>query len=191
MYYFKKLSLCYLIVGVIFLTGCSKDPGTPPELLVDGTAIVVGETTPSSLSKSGFTTINLLDYLMFELPEKSWTSSFNLYKDDVSYASLCLVNDSKEEKMVGQCTIEEVKFSHLEDDRKDLDISINGFNPIGKTQEELKELYPELILDDDVDDDTQTHRINNGDYYIYFQYDKGVMTEIEVKHSFSKSYKEK
>ncbi len=30
MYYFKKLSLCYLIVGVIFLTGCSKDPGTPP-----------------------------------------------------------------------------------------------------------------------------------------------------------------
>ena len=102
MYYFKKLSLCYLIVGVIFLTGCSKDPGTPPELLVDGTAIVVGETTPSSLNESGFTTINLLDYLMYELPEKSWTSSFNLYKDDVSYASLCLVNDSKEEKMVGQ-----------------------------------------------------------------------------------------
>lgn len=52
MYYFKKLSLCYLIVGVIFLTGCSKDPGTPPELLVDGTAIVVGETTPSSLNKA-------------------------------------------------------------------------------------------------------------------------------------------
>lgn len=190
MYYFKKLLLYCLIAGVIFLTGCSKDPGTPPELLIDGTAIVVGETTPGSLSSSGFTTINLLDYLMFKLPEKSWTSSFTLYKDDVPYASLCLTNDSKEEKMVGQCTIEEVKFTQLEDDRKDLDISINGYNPIGKTQEELKELYPELILDDD-DDDTQIHRINNGDYYIYFQYDKGVMTEIEVKHSFSKSYKSK
>lgn len=81
MYYFKKLSLCYLIVGVIFLTGCSKDPGTPPELLVDGTAIVVGETTPSSLNKSGFTTINLLDYLMFELPEKSCATSAVLSSD--------------------------------------------------------------------------------------------------------------
>ena len=37
-------------------------------------------------------------------------------------------------------------FYALDDANQDLNISINGVNPIGKTQEELKELFPDLEM---------------------------------------------
>ena len=54
-------------------------------------------------------------------------------------------------------------FYALDDENKDLNISINGINPIGKTQEELKELYPDLELDDD-DGDYLFHNLRDGEY---------------------------
>ncbi|MCI8661790.1 MAG: hypothetical protein HFG69_00745 [Hungatella sp.] len=189
MKFFKQLFLYGLVGSFLFLAGCSKDPGTPPEVLIDGVSVVVGESTPSSLKEDGFST-NDLGKMIYELPDRSWTSSIFLDKDDVTYAMLTLVNDSKEKQLVAFCIIEELGFYALDDANKDLNITINGVNPIGKTEDELKELYPELELDDD-EGDYRFHYLRNGDYSICFQYSKGVMTDIDVAHSFSKSYQSK
>ena len=97
MKFFKQLFLYGLVGSFLFLAGCSKDPGTPPEVLIDGVSVVVGESTPSSLKEDGFST-NDLGKMIFELPDRSWTSSIFLDKDDVTYAMLTLVNDSKEKQ---------------------------------------------------------------------------------------------
>ncbi|MCI8831627.1 MAG: hypothetical protein K2P02_09560 [Lachnospiraceae bacterium] len=187
---FRQLRGLGVLCCCLFLAGCGpKDPGTPPEVLLDGVSVVVGESTPGSLKEQGFE-VNDLGAMIFELPDRSWTSSLFLEKDGVNYASMSLVNSSKEKKFVDQCVIEELGFYALDDKNKDLNISINGINPIGKTQEELKELYPDLELDDD-DGDYLFHNLRDGEYTIQFQYGKGVLTDIDVMHSFSKSYQTK
>ncbi|WP_251493017.1 hypothetical protein [Otoolea muris] len=186
---FRQLFLSGCLGALIFLSGCAKDPGTPPEVLIDGVSVVVGESTPGSLKEDGFTTDNV-QKMIVELPDKSWTSSIFLQKDGISYASLSLVNESSEKKLVGLCVIEELGFYALDDTHKDLNITINGINPIGKTEEELTELYPDLELDDD-EGDYRFHYLRDGEYSVCFQYSKGVLTDIDVKHSFSKSYQSK
>lgn len=189
----KKLK-CLLVVGVMVaaavLGGCGKkDPGTPPEVLLDGTKVVVGETTPADLESEGWG-LNDLGKMIFELPKKSWTSSLFLEKDEESYVMLVLVNDTKENKPVKNCVIEELKFYSLDDSKKDLNITINGVNPIGKSEEELKELYPDLEMDDDTDG-YLFHYLNSGEYTVMFEYYQGVLTDIEVRHKFEKSYETK
>lgn len=186
----KKILIICTILTAIMLGGCSGgDPGTPPEVLLDGVSVVVGETKPYDLKEQGFSTDDL-GKLIYELPERSWTSSIFLKKDNVTYAMVTLVNESKEEKYVSECVIEEIGFYALEDVNKDLNISINGINPIGMTQEELKEAFPELEMDDD-ESDYLFHYLRDGDYSICFEYIKGELTDIDVKHSFPKSYQSK
>ncbi len=177
------------VMAAVLLGGCKKDPGTPPEVLLDGTSVVVGAMTPADLEAEGWK-LNDLGKMIFELPNRSWTSSIFLEKDGESYAMLVLVNDSKESKPAKKCMIEELKFYGLEDSNKDLNISINGVNPIGKTQEELKELYPDLELDDS-EADNLFHYLKSGDYSVRFDYSMGVLTDIEVTHKFEKSYQTK
>lgn len=186
----KLLLICTLLATVV-LGGCGKkDPGTPPDVLIDGTAVVVGEMKPADLEDKGFET-DASEKFISSLPERSWTSSIYLRKDGVSYARLTLVNESKDDKRVSQCMIEELCFYSLDKkDSNELNISINGVNPIGMTQDELKNAYPDLELDD-ADSDYLFHYLRNGDYTVRFEYANGVLKEIEIKHSFPKSYQEK
>ena len=62
---FRQLFMGSLIGGLVLLAGCSKDPGTPPEVLLDGVSVVVGESTPGSLKEEGFET-NDLGKMIFE-----------------------------------------------------------------------------------------------------------------------------
>lgn len=188
MKHYKKLLTVCIMLAAFTLGGCgSKDPGTPPEILLDGTPVVVGVTTPGDLKDAGFVTDDLGSFL-YKLPDRSWTSSIYLKKDSVSYAGLTLVNESREDKYVNSCVIEELHFYALEDKTKeDLNISINGVNPIGMSQEELKETFPDLELDDDTGD-YRFHYLRNGDYSISFYYKVGVLDDIRVCHTFPKSY---
>jgi len=184
----KILMVCaMLIIGI--LGGCAeKDPGTPPEVLLDGTPVVVGETRPYDLKEQGFTTDDLGKFIT-KLPDRSWVSSIFLKKDDTSYVSMTLVNDTKEEQMLSLCTIEEVSFYSLDSgNRGEMNISINGVNPLGMTEEELKNAYADLEMDDDDTGMVRFHYLRNGDYTVCFEYLNGVLSEIQVKHSFSKSY---
>lgn len=186
----KHLLVIGALMAAVSLGGCGKkDPGTPPEVLLDGTKVVVGEMTPADLESDNWK-LNDLGKMIFELPDKSWTSSLFLEKDGESYVMLVLVNDSKESKPTKNCTIEELKFYSLDDSKKDLNISINGVNPIGKTQEELKELYPDLEMDDDTEG-YLFHYLKSGEYSVMFEYYEDVLTDIEVKHKFDKSYETK
>lgn len=183
-----------LVAGVLLaafgLGGCGrKEPGTPPEVLLDETRVVVGEMTPADLESDNWK-LNDLGKMILELPERSWTSSLFLEKDGETYAMLVLVNDSKDSKPVKNCMIEEIKFYSLDDSKKDLNISINGVNPIGKTQEELKELFPDLEMDDDVEG-YLFHYLRSGEYSVMFEYYENVLTDIEVTHKFDKSYQTK
>ncbi|GAA6294143.1 hypothetical protein F220043C3_25770 [Enterocloster asparagiformis] len=183
-----------LVVGALLaaaaLAGCgSKDPGTPPEVLLDGTQVVVGQTRPSDLEAEKWE-LDDLGKMIFELPDRSWTSSIFLGKEGTNYAMLVLVNDSKEAKPAKDCVIEELGFYALDDANQDLNISINGVNPIGKTQEELKELFPDLEMDED-DGDYLFHYLKSGDYTVRFEYSKGVLSDVDVMHKFDKSYQTK
>ncbi len=178
-----------LIMAVALGACAAKDPGTPPEVLLDGVPVVVGETRPMDLSDQGFET-NDLGAFLTKLPDKSWTSSIFLKKGDDSYASITLVNDTREEQAVFSCVIEELGFYALDDTNAGLNISINGVNPIGMTEAELQEAYPELEMDDDTGD-YRFHYLRDGDYSIRFEYSMGVLTDIDVMHSFSKSYESK
>ncbi len=188
---FRKsaIGICMLAAAAVMGACAAKDPGTPPEVLLDGVPVVVGETRPMELSDQGFET-NDLGAFITKLPDKSWTSSIFLEKDDISYASITLVNDTREEQAVFSCVIEELGFYALDDTNAGLNISINGVNPIGMTEEELKAAYPELELDDDTGD-YRFHYLKNGDYSVRFEYGLGVLTDIDVMHSFSKSYQSK
>lgn len=189
----KKMKYLFVIGALMIATvlgGCGKkDPGIPPEVLLGETKVVVGEMTPADLESENWK-LNDLGKMIFELPEKSWTSSLYLKNDEKTYAGLVLVNDSKESRSVKDCVIEEIKFYALEDTNKDLNISINGVNPIGKTQEELKEIFPELEMDDDTEG-YLFHYLKSGEYSVMFEYYEGVLTVIEVIHKFDKSYQTK
>lgn len=189
----RKMKYLFIISALVVaagLGGCGKnEPSTPPEVLLDGTKVVVGEMTPADLESENWE-LNDLGKMIFELPEKSWTSSLFLEKDGESYAMLVLVNDSKASKPVKNCMIEELKFYSLEDSKKDLNISINGVNPIGKSQEELKELFPDLEMDDDTEGHL-FHYLRSGKYSVMFEYYEDVLTDIEVTHKFDKSYQTK
>ena len=186
----KYLPVVCMVMAAVLLGGCGKkDPGTPPEVLLDGTSVVVGAMTPADLESEGWK-MNDLGKMIFELPDRSWTSSIFLEKDGTTYVSMVLVNDSKESKPAKNCMIEELGFYSLDDSKKDLNISINGVNPIGKTQEELKEVFPDLELDED-DGDFLFHYLRSGDYTIQFIYSQGVLSDINVSHKFDKSYQTK
>ncbi len=185
----KKILCISTFLAAVLLTGCGSEPGTPPEVLLDGTSVVVGESTPASLSDAGFETDDL-GAMIYELPERSWVSSIFLKKDGKTYTSLSLVNDTKESKFLGSCVIEELSVYALDDTNADLNISINGVNPIGMTQEELKAAYPDLEMDDN-EGDYLFHYLKDGDYSVRFQYSLGVLTDIVVAHDFDKSYETK
>lgn len=186
----KHLLVIGALMAAVSFGGCGKkDPGTPPEVLLDGTKVVVGEMTPADLESDNWK-LNDLGKMIFELPDKSWTSSLFLEKDGESYVMLVLVNDSKESKPTKNCTIEELKFYSLDDSKKDLNISINGVNPIGKSQEELKEAFPDLEMDDDTEG-YLFHYLRSGEYSVMFEYYEDVLTDIEVTHKFDKSYETK
>lgn len=183
-----------LVIGALMaaavLGGCGKkDTGTPPEVILDGTSVVVGVTTPADLESGGWK-LSDIGKLILELPDKSWTSSILMEKEGKGFVSLTLVNDSKETKLAKNCAIAEISIRSLDDPEKDLSISINGADPIGKTQEELKELYPDLELDDSGADNL-FHSLKSGDYTVRFVFSKGVFTDIEVKHKFEKSFESK
>lgn len=185
----KYLLAVGALMAAVLLGGCKKDPGTPPEVLLDGTSVLVGAMTPADLEGDGWK-INDFGRRIVNLPNKSWTSSIGIEKDGIIYAGLVLVNDDNVSKPAKECIIEEISFTSLEDSKKDLDISINGVNPIGKTQEELKEIFPDLELDES-DNDYLFHYLNDGDYSVRFLYSKGVLTDVEVMHTFEKSYQTK
>ncbi|WP_207707506.1 hypothetical protein, partial [Enterocloster asparagiformis] len=151
--------------------------------------VVVGQTRPSDLEAEKWE-LDDLGKMIFELPDRSWTSSIFLGKEGTNYAMLVLVNDSKEAKPAKDCVIEELGFYALDDANQDLNISINGVNPIGKTQEELKELFPDLEMDED-DGDYLFHYLKSGDYTVRFEYSKGVLSDVDVMHKFDKSYQTK
>ena len=185
----SAIGICMLAAAAVMGACAAKDPGTPPEVLLDGVPVVVGETRPMDLSDQGFET-NDLGAFITKLPDKSWTSSIFLEKDDISYASITLVNDTREEQAVFSCVIEELGFYALDDTNAGLNISINGVNHIGMTEEELKAAYPELELDDDTGD-YRFHYLKNGVFSVRFEYGLGVLTVIDVMHSLSKSYQSK
>ncbi len=190
MNYIKKLTAVLTMLLVVLCTGCGAEKGTPPELLVDGTSLIVGESMPVDLTQQGFET-NDLGAMILELPDRSWTSAIFLEKDGKNYCSLTLVNDSKESKNVYSCVIEEVGFFSLDGENADLNITLNGANPIGMTEEELKAAYPELEMDDDESSEWKFHNLDSGSYSISFQCHNGVLTDIDVRHEFSKSYEAK
>ena len=190
MKFHKSLLTIAALLTIGILGGCAAaDPGTPPEVAIDGVPVIVGQSVPKELEDQGFET-NAKDLFLLKMPDNSWTASIFLQKGGTSYANLTLVNDTKEEKLVNQCVIEELGFYALEDTNKDLDLTINGINPIGMTQEARKEAYPDLELDD-ATSDYLFHYLRNGEYSVCFEYTKGVLTDIDVRHTFEKSYETK
>jgi len=178
------------ICGLALTLGGCEEKGEPPEVAVCGVPVIVGTTTPSELENQGFETDDL-GAMILELPDRSWTSSIFLKKDNVYYGSMTLANLEKESKSIGDCLIEEISFYDLEDSEKaDLDITINGVNPIGMSQEELKKAYPDLKLDDGTGD-YLFHYLNSGKYSIQFEYAMEKLTDINVSHKFDKSYETK
>ena len=184
---FKKLFVVGMATLAVLLTGCGGGKGEPPEVMIDGVSLVVGESVPGDLTNQGFE-LNDLGAMIFELHERSSVSSIFLEKDGVSYGSLTLTNESRESKFVGSCLIEEIKFYSLNETNTDINITINGVNPVGMTLDELKAAYPDLEVDENSDSDYFFHYLRNGKYTICFHYTKDVMTDIDVQHEFSKGY---
>ena len=54
MNYIKKLTAVFAMLLVVLSTGCGAEKGTPPEVLLDGTSVVVGESVPLDLTEEGF-----------------------------------------------------------------------------------------------------------------------------------------
>lgn len=184
-----------IIVGIILLVvlclwNADRSSGTPPEVVLDGLSVTVGKTTESELHKQGFT-VDYRGAFLITMEGQTWTSSIWLEKEDLIYASVAIANTSRQEKRVGECTVEELHFYTLDQEKKGaLKVSINGVEPIGMTTEELKEAYPDLKLGEETQG-LQYARLNDGDYSVSFKYEDGVMTTIDVTHSFGKSYSQK
>lgn len=174
MRYIKKLFLAGVLALAVMLTGCG-DPGTPPELIIDGVSIVVGETTMSSMEEQGFTT----DWFGI-MPEDSYTT-ISLGKDHDSRGMYTIVNDSDRSCALSAGVIYGVKLQDLDEKELDFDVTVNGVSLVGMTKEELAAAYPEMEYDEyEENADSDYYSMRDGDYSVFVWFTDGVMNSIHV-----------
>lgn len=186
------LCACMLILMAACLSACGEK-GTPPVLTVDGKEITLGESTPFNFPQ-GFEYTFAGNYLPIgSMPGNSWMSDLlSAKKDSETYAYLYLYNPSREEVTYLGATIYKLSF-YMNSEAKSYwaqnNILVNGINLYGMTSDEVKAAMQALKAPRETSYGSLIYEDGQYSYTIRFD-DNGVVEEVEIEMTISKSYKQ-
>lgn len=188
----KKIA-AVLLGGVLCLslTACSSGSDKAYPVGLNGTEIMVGETTLSVLYDAGYTTEALNTQTRIgtipieptdELEANSYYSSIKLLKDDVSVATITLVTDKEavpaSESVIGGIKIDSGLSQPLDT------VTFDGVALTDLTIETFQEHVPGSKVNDD---STSTYH-SGKNYSIDVNYENGAPVSLEVKHNYDVDY---
>lgn len=186
---------CAFILMAVCLIGCGE-PGTPPVLTVDGKDITLGDSTPFNLPE-GFEFTFAGNYLPIgSMPGNSWMSDLlSAKKEGETYAYLYLYNPAKESVTYLGATIYKVSFRMNSEDASYWavnNILVNGINFYGMNIDEVKTAMQEFKAPSESSYGDRTSLIyRDGSYYYTIRFgENGLVDEVQVEMTISKSYSE-
>lgn len=192
----KKMvkQLAALVVGIalsLSLAACSSSKDVVYPVTLDGTEIIVGETTLSTLYDAGYTIMALnigtkmgsteLD-ASFELDANSYFTGLYAKKGDVKMATLAIVTDSKAVP-ASEAVIGTVKVN------SELDHPMDKATFDGVTISELTaETTKEHVPDSTIRDDGSAAYLHGDKYSIQVDFENGVPISLEMKRKYDVDY---
>lgn len=192
----KKMvkQLATLVVGLalcLSLAACSSSKDVVYPVTLDGTEIIVGETTLSTLYDAGYTIVALnIGTKMgsaeleasFELDANSYFTGLYVKKGDVKMATLAIVTDSKAVP-ASEAVIGTVKVN------SELDHPMDKATFDGVTISELTaETTKEHVPDGTIRDDGSAVYLHGKKYSIQVDFENGVPISLEMKRKYDVDY---
>lgn len=144
----KKLSVGFLLTGLLFLTSCSI--GKKTVLTYDGTLeLELGKTKIATVVEAGFTDKYSYDGKS-QIDSSSW-ENFYAMKGDVTYGTMYAANRSSRKVDFEQGEVFRVVIDYDDPDYVTGEILINGVNYEGYTRDQIKEAMTgaKMTLDSD------------------------------------------
>lgn len=144
----EKISVGFLLTGVIFLTSCSI--GKKTVLTYDGTLeLELGKTKIATVVEAGFTDKYSYDGKS-QIDSSSW-ENFYAMKGDVTYGTMYAANRSSRKVDFEQGEVFRVVIDYDDPDYVTGEILINGVNYEGYTRDQIKEAMTgaKMTLDSD------------------------------------------
>ena len=144
----EKLSVGFLLTGMLFLTSCSI--GKKTVLTYDGTLeLELGKTKIATVVEAGFTDKYSYDGKS-QIDSSSW-ENFYAMKGDVTYGTMYAANRSSRKVDFEQGEVFRVVIEYDDPDYVTGEILINGVNYEGYTRDQIKEAMTgaKMTLDSD------------------------------------------
>lgn len=144
----EKLSVGFLLTGMLFLTSCSI--GKKTVLTYDGTLeLELGKTKIATVVEAGFTDKYSYDGKS-QIDSSSW-ENFYAMKGDVTYGTMYAANRSSRKVDFEQGEVFRVVIDYDDPDYVTGEILINGVNYEGYTRDQIKEAMTgaKMTLDSD------------------------------------------
>lgn len=186
--------VCIIIMIPIFLLFYEKSEGTPPVLTVDGTELTLGISSPDDLRSQEFEFSLPNEIRIYnKMPANSWSYEFlPVTKNDELYAHFYVYNPTPEDVYCTSATIYKIEFgmySEEEDYWAQNNILVNGINFYGMNMDEVKAAMQAYKKPKETSYGDLAYKDGKYSYYIYFN-DNGLVEEVSVEMTFSKSYNE-
>ena len=144
----EKISVGFLLTGMLFLTSCSI--GKKTTLTYDGTLeLELGKTKIATVVEAGFTDKYSYDGKS-QIDSSSW-ENFYAMKGDVTYGTMYAANRSSRKVDFEQGEVFRVVIDYDDPDYVTGEILINGVNYEGYTRDQIKEAMTgaKMTLDSD------------------------------------------
>lgn len=185
-----KKVIAFLMAGLVCLgvSGCSAGDKAYP-ITVDGTDILVGETTISTLIDAGFT-IRELSYSDDNeitgdtmLEKNSYYSGLYAYKEDIKYCTIEIVTDKKDvplaEAVIAKVIIKD-DLSHT--------IGDSMFDGV-KLTEMTVETAQEHIEGSKLSEDNLSVSLSGSKYFVSIHFDENGFLDLEMKCKYDVDYR--
>ena len=186
--------VCIIIMIPIFLLFYEKNEGTPPVLTVDGAELTLGISSPDDLHSQGFEFSYPNEIRLYNnMPAGSWSYEFlPVIKNDELYAYFYVYNPTQKEVYFTGATLYQITFGmYSEEDSywTQNNILVNGINFYGMNMDEVKTAMQAYKKPKETSYGSLVYKDGKYSYYIRFN-DNGLVEEVSVEMTFSKSYDE-
>lgn len=186
----KKIIKLFMVIFVCMgLSGCAGNGGDKAyPITMEGTEVIVGETTVGTLIDAGFT-IREISYSDDNeitgdtmLEKNSYYTGYYVDKDDTEYCSIAIVTDNKDipiaEAIIAKVQIDS-ELSHFIDN--------TTFDGV-KLPDLTIDAAQEHIAGSEKSDDNSSVYLSGANYFVDVNFNNDSFTELEIKRKYDVDY---